>query len=246
MLAGARRPPVPDRPGRLRRPPRDRPRDAAAVRRARRRARSPPTRRSRRSPPGHEERVALYQLFPLLVHAVAVRRRLRRRSRARPRARARHTDGHGSRDRGAHWRSSPARAAGSARRPRSCWRPRARASCASSRGDGHRRQRARRRRADRRAGRRRRSTSSSTTPARSEIKPLDEVTDDDWYEAVGAARDGVDAADARVRARRWPSAAGAGSSTSRRRRASGRRRPGPPTRSPRPPSSRSRASVADV
>ena len=32
--------------------------------------RSPPTTRSRRSPTGHEDRVALYQLFPLLVHAV--------------------------------------------------------------------------------------------------------------------------------------------------------------------------------
>ena len=64
------RPAVADRPGRLRRPPRGRPGDAPALRRARRRARSPPTRRSTRSPTGTRERVALWQLFPLLVHAV--------------------------------------------------------------------------------------------------------------------------------------------------------------------------------
>ena len=35
---------------------------------------------------GHEERVALWQLLPLLVHAVAVRRRLRRVARRGRRA----------------------------------------------------------------------------------------------------------------------------------------------------------------
>ena len=69
VLAGARRPAVADRPGRLRRPPRGRPGDAAAVRRARRARASPPTRRSRRSRRGHEERVVLWQLLPLLAHA---------------------------------------------------------------------------------------------------------------------------------------------------------------------------------
>ena len=58
-----------DRPGRLRRPPRGRPRDAAAVRPpgrdVLRRLRRAPS-RSRRAA---QDRVPLYQLFPLLVHA---------------------------------------------------------------------------------------------------------------------------------------------------------------------------------
>ena len=48
-------------------------------------------------------------------------------------------------------------------------------------------------------------------------------TDDGLAGAVGAARDGADAADARARAARWPSAAGGGSSTSPRPPASARR-----------------------
>ena len=58
---------------------------------------------------------------------------------------------------------------------------------------------------------------------------------------LGAERDGADAARCARRSRRWPSAAGAGSSTSPRPPASGRRRRCPSTRWPRPPSSRSRA-----
>ena len=70
VLADARRAPVADRPRRLRRPPRGRPRDAAAVRR-------PVAARARRlrggrarCADGHEDRVELWQLFPLLIHAV--------------------------------------------------------------------------------------------------------------------------------------------------------------------------------
>ena len=60
---------VADRPGRLRRPPRGRPRDAAAVRLARPRVPRRLRGASTRSRAGHEERVGLWQLFPLLVHA---------------------------------------------------------------------------------------------------------------------------------------------------------------------------------
>ena len=156
--------PCADRPRRLRRPSRGRPRDAAAVRRARRRACSPPTTRSRRSPPATRTASALWQLFPLLVHAVlfgggygaSVERAARRyavrvaahgpgdlrtdggRDRREPRDRRRH--GRAARGRG-----------------------RARGGRVARRRD--RRHRARRRRADRRAGAARRSTSSSTTPA---------------------------------------------------------------------------------
>ena len=64
------RAPGADRPGRLRRPPRDRPGDDAAVRRLRRARASPPT--TRRHPLAAATRSAsqLYQLYPLLVHAV--------------------------------------------------------------------------------------------------------------------------------------------------------------------------------
>ena len=65
-----RRAPVADRSRRPRRPPRDRPGDAAAVRLDLGRGRSPPTRRSRRSPPGTRSGCALWQLQPLLVHAI--------------------------------------------------------------------------------------------------------------------------------------------------------------------------------
>ena len=54
-------------------------------------------------------------------------------------------------------------------------------------------------------------------------KPLGELTDEDWNAPVGAARARLDAAHARASRRAWPSAAGAGSSTSPPRRASARR-----------------------
>ena len=59
-----------DRPVRLRRAPRGRPGDAAPVRRAVAAASSTPTRRRRRWPTAAPERVELYQLLPLLVHAI--------------------------------------------------------------------------------------------------------------------------------------------------------------------------------
>ena len=64
-----RRRPCADRPGRLRRPPRGRPGHDAPFRRLRRRS-SPPTTRPRPLADGHADRVALYQLYPLLVHVV--------------------------------------------------------------------------------------------------------------------------------------------------------------------------------
>ena len=59
---------VADRPRRVRRPPRGRPRDAAAVRRPGR-ALLRRLRGGRAARAGHEERVVLWQLMPLLVHA---------------------------------------------------------------------------------------------------------------------------------------------------------------------------------
>ena len=70
VMADAARAPVADRPVGLRRAPRGRPGDAEAVRRAVgagvRRLRA----RSRRWPTAGSERVELYQLLPLLVHAL--------------------------------------------------------------------------------------------------------------------------------------------------------------------------------
>ena len=65
---GPRRPRLADRPRGLRRPPRGRSRDAAAVRLARPAFLAAYEERLPLAP-GHEERVPLYQLFPLLVHA---------------------------------------------------------------------------------------------------------------------------------------------------------------------------------
>ena len=77
----------------------------------------------------------------------------------------------------------------------------------------------------------------------SEIKSLDELVDDDWYAAFELERHGADAAHAALRAGRWRSVAGVGSSTSPPARASGRRRRGRLTRSRRPRSTRSPAST---
>ena len=61
---------VADRPGRARRPPRGRPRDARGSSARRRRASSRPTSEAAPLADGHEARVPLFQLLPLLVHAV--------------------------------------------------------------------------------------------------------------------------------------------------------------------------------
>ena len=87
VLAGRRRPPVPDRPRRLRRPPRGRPRDAAAVRRAA----AAHARRLRRGAPARRRPRAARAALPA---AAAARPRGRSSAaptappRARPRARA--------------------------------------------------------------------------------------------------------------------------------------------------------------
>ena len=65
-----RRSALADRPGRPRRPPRDGPGDAGAVRLRLGGDRSPPTRRCWPLADGREERVGLWQLQPLLVHAI--------------------------------------------------------------------------------------------------------------------------------------------------------------------------------
>ena len=112
---------------------------------------------------------------------------------------------------------------------------------AVSRSDGARRHRPRRARADPRGARRPRA-GHPRQQRRHELRALARRPHRRGLErAVGAARDGLDAADARASPRRWPSAAGGGSSTSPPRRASGRRSPTPPTPSPRRRSSRSRA-----
>ena len=147
---------------------------------------------------GHEERVALWQLFPLLVHAVlfgggygALGRGAARRVRGVGLA----AWTWGSRD---GRRSSPARAAGSARPPPRLLEAEGARVVA----------RLARRRGSTSPTRTRRSGSPSCAGGPVDIlvnnagtscaKPLDELTDDDWNAPVGAARDGADAADART------------------------------------------------